>query len=101
MPNLKSAKKELRKGKGRTARNEQVRQEIKKMVKGSRRAIDAKTAEAVDMVKQTIKTLDKAVKKGVIKKNTASRKKSRLQKRLNVGQPIAAAKPKAKKKTKK
>ena len=101
MPNLKSAKKELRKSKGRTARNEQVRQEIKKMVKGSRRAIDAKTAEAVDMVKQTIKTLDKAVKKGVIKKNTASRKKSRLQKRLNVGQPVAAAKPKAKKKTKK
>ncbi|HNW19998.1 MAG TPA: 30S ribosomal protein S20 [bacterium] len=101
MPNLKSAKKELRKSKSRTAHNEQVRQEIKKMVKGSRRAIDAKTAEAVAMVKQTIKTLDKAVKKGVIKKNTASRKKSRLQKRLNVGQPIAAAKPKAKSKTKK
>lgn len=101
MPNLKSAKKELRKSKSRTARNEQVRQEIKKMVKGGRRAVDAKTAEAVDMVKQTIKTLDKAVKKGVIKKNTASRKKSRLQKRLNAGQSVAAVKPRAKKKIKK
>jgi len=85
----------LRKGKGRNARNEEVRQEIKKMVKGSRRAIDAKTTEALDLVKKTIKTLDKAVKKGVIKKNTASRKKSRLQKRLNVGQS-ATIKPKAK-----
>ncbi|HQB50850.1 MAG TPA: 30S ribosomal protein S20 [bacterium] len=89
MPNLKSAKKELRKGNRRAARNEEVRQEVKKMVKGSRRAIDAKTAEAQEMVKQTIKTLDKAAKKGVIKKNTASRKKSRLQKKLNAIQPVA------------
>lgn len=86
MPNLKSAKKELRKGNRRAAQNEAVSQEVKKMVKGSRRAIDAKSADAKDMVKQTIKTLDKAAKKGVIKKNTASRKKSRLQKRLNVSQ---------------
>ena len=86
MPNLKSAKKELRKGNRRAAQNEAVSQEVKKMVKGSRRAIEAKSADAKDMVKQTIKTLDKAAKKGVIKKNTASRKKSRLQKRLNVSQ---------------
>jgi len=92
MPNLQSAKKELRKGNRRAVQNEAVSQEIKKMVKGSRRAIDAKTTEALEMVKKTIKTLDKAVKKGVIKKNTASRKKSRLQKRLNANQPAKPAK---------
>ena len=42
MPNLKSAKKELRKSKRRTASNAATRQEIKKMVKGGNRAISAK-----------------------------------------------------------
>jgi small subunit ribosomal protein S20 len=92
MPNLQSAKKELRKGNRRAVQNATVSQEIKKMVKGSRRAIDAKTTEATEMVKKTIKTLDKAVKKKVIKKNTASRKKSRLQKKLNSSQPAKTVK---------
>jgi small subunit ribosomal protein S20 len=92
MSNLQSAKKELRKGNRRAAQNATVSQEIKKMVKGSRRAIDAKTTEATEMVKKTIKTLDKAVKKKVIKKNTASRQKSRLQKKLNSNQPTKTVK---------
>ncbi len=89
MPNLKSAKKELRKSKGRTARNAATRQEIKKMVKGGSRAVSTKNPQAHDLVKQTAKTLDKAAKKGVIKKNTASRKKSRLQKKLNTTKKVA------------
>jgi len=88
MPNLKSAKKELRKSKRRTASNAATRQEIKKMVKGGNRAINAKDPKAHDLVRQTAKTLDKAAKKGVIKKNTASRKKSRLQKKLNTAEKV-------------
>jgi len=38
---------------------------------------------------KTLKALDKAARKGVIKKNTANRRKSRLHKRLN---KIASAK---------
>ena len=89
MPNLKSAKKELRKSKNRATHNAAIRQEIKKMVKGSNRAISAKNPQAHDLVKQAAKTLDKAAKKGVIKKNTASRKKSRLQKKLNTTKKVA------------
>jgi len=36
-----------------------------------------------EAISSTIKAIDKAAKKGVIKKNTAARKKSRLQKKIN------------------
>jgi small subunit ribosomal protein S20 len=45
--------------------------------------IDAKEAKAAETVKTAIKLLDKAAAKKVIKKNSASRKKSRLMKKLN------------------
>lgn len=41
-----------------------------------------KTEEALKLISQAYKAIDKAAKRGVIKKNTASRKKSRLAKFL-------------------
>lgn len=83
MPNIKSAKKELRKGSKRRVYNLDIMGNLKDLIKKSRKAIEAKDAKAAELVTKTLKAFDKAAQKGVIKKNTASRGKSRLQIRLN------------------
>lgn len=83
MPVKKSAMKALRKTQKRADRNKNVKADVKTLLKKSRKAIDEKTKEAEKLVRETIKKFDKAAQKGIIKKNTAARKKSRLMKRLN------------------
>lgn len=83
MPNKKSAIKELRKGAKKAVRNFKVKKTIKETVKTSSKLIEAKSKEAIETVKKAVKLLDKAAAKKIIAKNTASRKKSRLMKKLN------------------
>lgn len=83
MPNTKSAKKELRKNVKRQIRNKKIKDNIKMLIKKGRKAIDVKDAQAKELVAQTLKALDKAAQKGIIKKNTCDRKKSRLHQKLN------------------
>lgn len=83
MPNAASAKKELRKAKKRQARNQKAENNLKDLIKTCRRAIEAKDAGAKELVAKTLRALDKAAGKGIIKKNTGNRKKSRLHKKLN------------------
>ena len=79
MPITKSAKKALRQSIKRGARNKQVRVKVRDVMKEVRTLISQhKTEEAKALLPKLYKTLDKAVKVGVMKKNTASRKKSRL-----------------------
>jgi small subunit ribosomal protein S20 len=85
MPIKKAAFKALRQSKKRAAHNKQTKDTLKKSIKTSRRLAEAKKMEeAKTSVLKSIKLLDRAVAKGVIKKNTAARTKSRLMKRLNV-----------------
>jgi len=83
MPNSASAKKELRKSKKRQLRNNKTENNLKDLIKKSRKAIETKDASAKELVAKTLRALDKAAGKGVIKKNTSNRKKSRLHKKLN------------------
>lgn len=83
MPNKKSAEKELRKGKKRAIANKKVLTKTKASVKASLKKIAASDKSVIEDMKLTFKALDKAAKKGVIAKNTASRKKSRLAKKVN------------------
>lgn len=83
MPNKKSAEKELRKGKKLAAYNKKIKDDIKVLVKKSRKAITAKDKTADELVQKTLKAVDKAKQKGVIKKNTGNRLKSRLHQKLN------------------
>jgi small subunit ribosomal protein S20 len=83
MPNSASAKKELRKSKKRQARNKKTENNLRDLIKKSRRAIEAKDAGAKELVMKTLCALDKAAGKGVIKKNAGNRKKSRLHKKFN------------------
>lgn len=79
MPITKSAKKALRQSLTRRERNTAKKEAYKKNVKDLRKLIaDKKTGEAADKMKAAMQALDKAAKAGVIKKNKASRLKSRL-----------------------
>lgn len=86
MPITKSAKKSLRQSKGRKKRNLQRKKKIKNLVKEIRNLVaQKKITEAKKLLPQLYQALDKAAKVKTIKKNTASRKKSRLTKLLKLG----------------
>jgi small subunit ribosomal protein S20 len=78
MPQLKNAKKALRQSYVREERNTDVKVNIKYLTKQTKQQAEAKDAKATESLKATIKALDKAQQKGVLKKNTVARKKSRL-----------------------
>jgi len=80
MPITKSAQKALRQNKKRMVHNLKYKRNLKKTIKQFRSLVATKKEEAVKMLPKVYKTLDKTVKAGVIKKNNASRKKSRLTK---------------------
>jgi small subunit ribosomal protein S20 len=83
MPIKKSAKKELRKSIKRQAFNKKIDDNLKNLIKKSKKAIESSDEKAKELVAKTLKALDKAAQKGIIKKNARDRKKSRLQLRLN------------------
>jgi small subunit ribosomal protein S20 len=79
----KSARKALRQSQKRKKRNVGKKDKIKSLVKEARKLTLAKKIEEVKkLLPQIYKILDKAAKTGLIKKNTASRKKSRLTKMI-------------------
>lgn len=77
----KSAKKALRQSLRRRARNIQKKKKIKSLIKEVKSlAAQNKIEEAKKFLPRVYKILDKAAKTGLIKKNTASRRKSRITK---------------------
>ncbi|MBR0164705.1 MAG: 30S ribosomal protein S20 [Lachnospiraceae bacterium] len=79
MANIKSQKKRILTNEKAAARNKAVKSGVKTAVKKVRAAIDAKDKEAAkEALVQATSTIDRAKSKGVLKKNTASRKVSRL-----------------------
>jgi len=84
MPITKSAKKALRQNKRRRVKNIKLKTKIKDLLKEERFLISQKkNKEAKELLSQVYKTLDKAAKVGLIKKNTASRRKSRMTKMVS------------------
>lgn len=84
MANTPSSKKRARQNEKRRQRNQAVRTRAKNFVKRARQAIDAdKLDEAEEAVRQAASELDSAAAKGVIHKNNAARRKSRLMIKLN------------------
>ena len=77
MPIKNSAKKALRQAKKRAAANKIVKDAAKKAIKAVVKNLEAKK-NVKEELRLAQKKLDKAAKKGVIKKQTASRKLSRL-----------------------
>ncbi len=81
MPNKQNAKKALRQAIKRAALNKTRKEAYKKATKATLKTTVAAEAKKLATVAQ--QALDKAVKHGTIKKNTAARKLSRLMKKVN------------------
>jgi small subunit ribosomal protein S20 len=86
LPNIKSVKKDVKKSRELRARNLSAKSAIKTFVKKTKAAIDAGETEAVALLGQTVSTIDKAAKHGIIHKNAAARRKSRLMRRMSAKQ---------------
>lgn len=85
MPNIKSVVKDVKRSRERQLRNQAAKSQVKTVIKRARTAIDAKKAEAevTPLVQQAVSTIDKVAKRGIIHKNAAARRKSRLMKRAH------------------
>jgi small subunit ribosomal protein S20 len=81
--NIKSAQKKNRQMIKHRTRNRSVMSGLRTAVKKARTAIDAKQADAATLIKDAISVIDKAVTKGVLKRETASRYVSRLASRVS------------------
>ena len=83
MANIKSSKKAIKVIAKKTEANHDYKARVKNSIKECEKAIAAKdVAAATEAVKKVQKSIDKAVSKGVMKKNTADREKSRLNKKV-------------------
>ena len=83
MPNIKSAKKRVKVIEKKTLRNNMIKSADKTAVKKFESAVAEGNKDAEKLFKDAVKKIDGACSKGIIKKNTASRKKSNLAKKLN------------------
>jgi small subunit ribosomal protein S20 len=82
VPNIKSVKKDVIRSRQRRLRNQAAKSEIKTYVKKTAAAIASGDAAAVSAaLTKATSVVDKAAKRGIIHKNAASRRKSRLMRR--------------------
>ena len=81
MANIKSQKKRILTNAKRADRNKGVKSELKTRVKNAVKA--AETEQSEEALRLAVKRLDMAAAKGVIHKNQAARRKSRLMKQIN------------------
>ncbi len=80
MANIKSQKKRILTNAKSAERNKAVRAEVKTRVKAAQTAVG--TDDETEALRLAVKRIDKAAQKGVMHKNAAARKKSRLMKQL-------------------
>ena len=83
MPNIKSQKDRVRLAEKQTARNKSARSALRTTVKKANASIEANTEDKTVAVKRASVALEKAAGKGLLHRNTASRKISRMAKRAN------------------
>lgn len=83
MPNIKSAEKRVDVIEKRTLRNAPIKTAVKTSVRKFEEALTAAPDAAKEKLTKAVEAIDKAVTKGVLHKNTAARKKSRLAKKFN------------------
>jgi small subunit ribosomal protein S20 len=94
MPNIASAKKRMRAEVKRRQRNNQAKSAVRTRVTRARNAITVNTAapETAEAIKAAMRALDMAVSRGVIHRNNAARRKSRLMARLHTTEAAATTK---------
>ncbi len=83
MPNINSAKKRVKVIAVKTLRNKSLNSALKTTIKKANTEVASGSEAKGEAVRMAVKKIDQAVSKGIIHKNSANRKKSRLVKRLN------------------
>jgi small subunit ribosomal protein S20 len=84
LPNIKSAKKRVKTTEVRTLRNKMIKSDMKTAIKKLDAAIVEGNKDNIDTTfRAAVKTVDQATAKGVLKKNTASRKKAQMAIKVN------------------
>jgi small subunit ribosomal protein S20 len=86
MPNIKSAKKRVKITAVKTLRNKTYKSALKTSIKKADNAIVSGAEDKAEVLASAIKTIDRAVSKGILHKNTAARRKSRLVRSNNKAQ---------------
>lgn len=82
---IKSAKKAIRSSGRKRIMNVRRKRALHDTVKATRDAVGADRKSQMEKLSKAYQAIDKALKRGIIKKNTAARKKSRLVKFLKRG----------------
>lgn len=93
MPNIKSVKKDVIKSRKNHERNVSAKSAMKTYIKKARIAIDTAAVsqkDTAEALRLACKAIDKTAERGIIHKNQAARRKSRLMKRLNKVQAASA-----------
>lgn len=92
MPNIASAKKRMRQEEKRRARNRSVKSAVRTHITSARSAIATNPTDPTTetAIRAAISELDSAVSKGVLHRNNAARRKSRLMARLHAAQAASA-----------
>lgn len=85
MPNIKSAKKRVKVIAAKTAQNKAANSALKTQIKKANAAIEGNADNKAEVVRVAIKRIDQAAAKGILHKNTAARRKSALERKLNAG----------------
>ena len=84
MANTKSAEKRIKVIRRRTLRNKSLKSALRTAIRRFEDALaGAAREEAAEALRKALVAIDKAVTKGILHKNTAARKKSRLTRRFN------------------
>lgn len=84
MPNIKSVAKDVVKSRKNRLRNISAKSAMKTFIKKARLAVTNRAGEsALEAVNKALSVIDKTAQRGIIHKNAAARRKSRLMKRLN------------------
>ena len=83
MPNIKSQKDRVLQAKKETLRNKAVKSNLKTVIKKANVALADGSADAPQAVVAAVSTIDKACSKGVLHKNTAARRVSKMMKKAN------------------
>lgn len=97
MANTKSAQKRIRSNERRHMRNQMYRSRVKTVIRKAEQLIfTGQTSD--EAIREAVSTLDKAAVKGIIHKNNAARRKSRLLKKLTSYKPVVATASKASRK---
>jgi small subunit ribosomal protein S20 len=78
VPNIKSAKKRVKVNLVKALRNKSAKTALHTTIKKADAAISTGAENKGEAVNDAIKCIDKAVAKGILHKNTAARRKSRL-----------------------